>query len=224
MSSIREYASPYATKLAYVFNTHFDSPKGLVTQISDITKEKDTTAKNWLFNGRVPREPKRLAISDAVGTSVDYLFNDNIPLDAISKPEIMKQAGCYFVPFLQDKHIFKMKHAGLLPVAQRIPIMFPELDDFVAQYGKNIYATKIARSNFRPHIDNNATVLCTGNVIPGEYKFVLVRGRDGTLQYKRMIIVNGEFKLLSYTANREEVIEPLRSTDAMLLVLLAFSC
>ena len=68
MPKTEEYSTLFASKLAHVvINRMPKSHYGLLTSISNITKERDSTAKNWLFNARVPRQPKRLQISDSIG-------------------------------------------------------------------------------------------------------------------------------------------------------------
>lgn len=224
MSEIREYSSIYATKLAYALSNDIKSTStGVISYISNRTKEKDTTAKNWLFGGRVPREPKRLSISDAIGTSENYLFNDDVPVTEITKPEIVKNEGCYLVPLLEERQIFDMKKADQFPIAIRIPIMFPQLDKMIERYGKKVYATKISSSSFQPHIDNNALLLYTESVILEEYKFVLIHLDNGGLKLKRIISVDGDFKLLHYGSRNEEIVESITSEEDLLLVLLAFS-
>ena len=224
MNEIKEYSTHYATKLAYVISTISEyGGVGTLTAIEKATNEKDTTAKNWLFNGKLPRESKRLAIADAVGTSAEYLFNDAIAVTDIRKPEIVKKDNCYFVPMVEDSDVFLMKQAQRFPIKTRLPVMLPHMDDLVATYGKNIYATKLSSSNFQPYIEENATVIYSENILLEDYKFVLIGDGHASVTLKRIIKVDGKFRLMRYNKEDDEVLECIPDKSNMLLVLLSFS-
>lgn len=222
MSDIKKYSSNFATKLMYlVSECENDGKKSLVDQACDSTDEKETTVRNWLFNGKIPRLPKRLSIADAVGVSIDYLFNDNISIDKIEKPKIHKEDGRYLIPFISEEDVFKINQKSLLPIHNRIPIMFPNFDKMVSMYGDNIYATKINKSNFKPHIEDGSTVLFTDNLKFEEYKFVLIQVKN-KLSLRRLIKSEKGFGLMYYSELGDEIIEPANNTSNILLVIIAF--
>ncbi|MBX9703178.1 MAG: hypothetical protein K2X39_03400, partial [Silvanigrellaceae bacterium] len=221
MNEIKEYSSPYATKLTYILNEVLHIKDSIINSISNITNEKDSTTKNWLFNGKIPREYKRLSISDALGVSEDYLFNDNIEVTDIKKPEIVKREGCYLVPFIEAKDIFYVKNANNFPITKRIPIMLPSFDKIIDQYGKNIYATKIIDSNFQPYIDHDSMLICSENITLDEYKFLLFEENNFPL-IKRVIFSQGKKKLLVLREGNEEI-EDIYLDQSTLLIILSFS-
>lgn len=89
MSTIKIYSSIFATKMNYILDLIETTPiqYGRAKAIEEITKEKGTTINNWLFGGKLPRENKKLIIADLIGVSYDYLFNDLIDIEKISKHE-----------------------------------------------------------------------------------------------------------------------------------------
>lgn len=222
MKDIKKYSSDFATKLMYLISTQEDScKKSLVDQACDYTDEKETTVRNWLFNGKVPRVTKRLDIADAVGVSVDYLFNDSVSVKAIEKPKIYKEDGCYLVPFLSESEVFKVKKNLLLPVVKRIPIMLPSFDKIVAFYGDNIYATQVCKSNFEPYIENDSTILFTNNLKLEEYKFILLQINQ-SVEFRRLLKSDKGYQLMHFDQSGNEVIEPISSNEKYLLVIFAF--
>lgn len=222
MLEVKEYSSLFATKVAYVLNNFLKiNEHGLIHSISAITHEKESTTKNWLFNNRVPRDPKRLAISDSLGISEDYLFNDSIAINDVKKPEITKKDGCYWIPSLNIDELFKIKTASIFPIKNRIPLMLPFFDQIVKTYGNNIYATKIEQSNFQPYIEDNSTLICSDNIQFEEYKFLLIKNKSQPL-LKRFILSEGQRKLL-FLDGAEEKEEPFMLNEDMLLVILSFS-
>lgn len=221
MPEIKKYSSTYATKMAYVLSDILNIKQhGLISDISAITQEKESTTKNWLFNGRVPRDPKRITIADSLGISEEYLFNDSINVLDIRKPEIVKREGCYWIPVVEEKDLFRLKKAVVFPIKERIPLMLPSFGDLVALYGQKIYATKLKESNFSPYIESGATLICCETTTLEEYKFYLCY-RNNKLTLKRLLIVDGEKKFL-INAHGLEVIEPI-GDEEIFLVIIAFS-
>lgn len=225
MNEIKKYSSDYATKLSFLlrYSLEEEAEKGVIRSVAKITNEKDTTAKNWLFNGKIPRESKRLDIADAVGTSEDYLFNDKLSVTEVKKPEVVKREGCYFVPVIDESEIFAMKEAKVFPIKKREPIMLPHMDELVAALGKNIYLIRAANATFRPYIDKNMSLLYSENFELEAYRFVLIRNDNGDVMLKRIIEDDDTLKLQYFSDVGEEVIESLPPKQSMLAVLLAFS-
>lgn len=129
MSEIKLYSSLFATKMNYVLDLINTVPiqYGRAKAIEEITQEKGTTINNWLFNGKLPRDNKKLQISDLIGVSYEYLFNDEIDVKNVSKPEIYKDGQCYLVPLINEDEIFKLKEKNIFVVTERLPIMLPHL-------------------------------------------------------------------------------------------------
>lgn len=222
MNNIKEYSSIFATKLAYIVDKYLGlNETGIISSVSAITTEKETTAKNWLFNGKIPRENKRLTIADRLGISYDYLFNDDIPINEIKKPEVFITDGQYYIPQLPDVDIKCIKKTDVLPVHGRVPVMLPSFDKIISKYGRNIYATQLQISSFAPYIDSGATVICSEKLIIEEYKFLLFQSSSG-FKIKR-IVNTGEKLQLVELVNGEEKINNIESLDEALLVILSFS-
>lgn len=222
MPDIKKYSTLFASKIVYVLSQISPKSKAaLVTQVSEITEEKDSTARNWLFNAKIPRVPKRLKIADKIGVSEEYLFNDNFPIEGYQKPVAALCEGHLLIPFLQEEEIFDFYANKIFPVLERIPFMLPNLDKVLQRYGNNIFATKIKKSNFQPHFNDNTTVIFSDLVELEEYKFVLVKGTP--LKIKRIIKDGERIILLSYGDNDQEIIEDITSKKGILSVIVAFS-
>lgn len=222
MPNIKQYSTQFATKLAYIVTDILNlSEGGVISSISTIVREKDSTSKNWLFNAKLPREPKRLSISDALGVSDEYLFNDDVDIRDISKPRVIKRETCFWIPVVPEKDIFIMHESTVYPIVDRIPLMFPSFEKIISQYGAKIYATKVDAA-YEPYIDHGATIIYTDTFIPDEYKFVLVKSGSG-IELKRIIrLDSGQIKLSSFHDD-SEVIENIEDKSKLFLIVLSFS-
>lgn len=223
MSQIKKYSSDFATKLMYVISLDQSKDKqSLVDKVCSVIHEKETTVRNWLFNGKLPRLPKRVQLSDTLGVSVDYLFESSIPVDCIETPKIFKDEGRYLVPFLPEARIFNVKSKSLIHVLSRIPVMFPDFDKIILTYGDNIFATKLIDCDFPPYIDRGSIILFTTNIRLEDYKFVLMQV-DGKLCLRRILRMKNEFKLMYFDKSGDEVVENIISEENLLLILISFS-
>ncbi len=221
---IKEYSSDYATKLAYVLAKQAEEVcKGLVTYVSEVTTEKDTTTKNWLFNGKLPREPKRIVIADAIGTSMRYLFDESVRVKKVTKPEVEKVEGCYLIPLLSEDDIFRIFEKAVFPIKERIPVMVPNFDKLIKRFGKNIYATKLQNSNFQPYISDDSILICSEKIMLEEYKFILVRSEGKSLLRRVIMGDSGQLQLMHYDQNGDEILESIQHYQDALLVLFAIS-
>ena len=226
MSEIKNYSSLFATKMNYILDLIDATPlqHGRAKAIEYITQEKGSTVNNWLFNGRLPRDNKKLAVADAIGVSYNYLFNDDIDIKNVQKPEIFKDEQCYLVPYIDECDIFELKHKNIFTVQTRLAIMFPSFDMFIRKYGTNIYITRLKHSVFEPHIQANSDVIYSENVIFEDFRLVIQKNKvNNKLIVKRIIETNGEFYLESMNNKHQLIKERLNKTDDFLSVVLTYT-
>ena len=97
------------------------------------------------------------------------------------------------------------------------------MDNLVATYGKNIYATQISHEDFQPYIEKNATLLYSEKIRLEDYKFALTQNQNNDINLKRIIKSGNTYKLLHYSSKNKEIIESIPHKNNMLIVLLSFS-
>ncbi|MCF6777288.1 hypothetical protein L3V83_12020 [Thiotrichales bacterium 19X7-9] len=207
MNYLRQYKSLFATKLNYILDKlGYDRLYvGRLKAIEKVTNEKATTIANWITSGKLPRASKTLSIADSLGVSENYLFNDDIQVTDIEKPEIVKKDNCYLLPVFSEDQIFSIKHVDSIVVKKRIPLMFPSLDFLVKKYGNNIYATKLSCSSFEPQISLNSTIIYSEKTIFEDFALVIIKNEKGYPEIKQVVIEDGIYKLLSFNNGREVI-------------------
>lgn len=226
MPEIKIYSSLFATKINYVLDLIDVAPiqHGRAKAIEAITNEKGSTVNNWLFNGRLPRDNKKLAIADSIGVSYNYLFNDNIDVKDVSKPEIYKDEQCYLVPYISENEIFNLKSKNIYTVNTRLSIMFPHFDTFIKKYGMGIYITKLSQTTFDPHVNKNSDVIYSENIILEDFRLVIQKDtKTNKLIVKRVIEENQKFFLESLDKKGKLIKEPISKGNNFVSVILTYS-
>lgn len=222
MNQIRNYSSNFATKINYVLDQigTVEIQSGRIQAIVDIVNEKWSTVVNWLFNGRLPKRVKRLSIADAIGVSYEYLYNDNIGIESICKPEVYYEDDdkYYLIPFIEEEKIFDLKSKKIFPITKRIPIIFPNFDELVKKYGSNLYVTNI--KNFDLGLAYDSNIIYSEKVVFDTFKLVI---HNDVLQnqvvIKKMIDKNGTVFLESVDSQNRVVKEKLNKSADFLSIL-----
>ncbi len=225
-NKIKEYSSLFATKMNYILDLCQVSPLqlGRAKAIQNITQEKDSTVNNWLFNGKIPRENKKLLIADAIGVSVDYLFNNEIDVMSISKPTIYKEEQCYLIPYITENEILDLKNSDIFAIKTRVPIMFPGFESFVNKYGSNIYLTRLQNVIFEPHVQKNSEVIYSEQVIFEDFRLVIHFDKEHQkLVVKRVIVENNIFYLEFMNTKKLLVREILNKDEIYVSIILTYS-
>ncbi len=226
MAEIRLYSTSFSTKVNYVLDCLGLNAiqHGRLRAIESLTHEKESTVNNWLFNGKLPREGKRLAIADAIGVSYDYLFDDSVAIDSVAKPEIHWDGRLYWVPFVDWEQVFELIGRETFRVERRLPIMFPGFDELVGKYGKRIYMTTQKSGGFGAHVESGASVLYAENLVLEHFGLVLHRDADsGQVSARRVLQQEGRTQLEYMTESGELVCRPLRDDEQLLSILLTYS-
>jgi transcriptional regulator with XRE-family HTH domain len=226
MNNIKEYSTIFATKLNFALDLINIAPiqYGRTKAIEKIINEKATTVNNFLFAGRMPKENKRLAIADAIGVSYDYLYNDEISVQSISKPTIHKENNCYLVPFINENEIFTIKDIQVYPIKNRLPLMFPNFDNLIEKYGKSIYVTNLNNAIVKPYIDFGSDIIYSEQVNFENFQLVIsYDNKQNKVIIKRIIEENGSLYIEHLNENLRLTRTSLNQQDCFLSVVLAYS-
>ena len=225
MIEVKKYSSLFATKINYILDALNVAPLqyGRTKAIEDITKEKSSTVVNWLFNSKLPRDNKRLAIADAIGVSHNYLFDDSINVEDFTKPEIHKDGQCYLVPYIDESEIFELKNKRIFPIKSRLLITFPSFELLIKEYGTNIYITKLNNAIFEPHDKIGSDIIYSEKVIFEDFKLLIHQdSKLNRLVIKKVVQEGSGFYLETIIGDRL-VREPLNKSDRFLSVVLTYS-
>ncbi len=224
MLEIKKYSSSFATKINYILDALNVAPLqyGRTKAIEDITKEKSSTVVNWLFNSKLPRDNKKLAIADAVGVSYNYLFDDNIDVEDFTKPEIHKNDQCYLVPYIDESEIFELKNKKIFPIKSRLLITFPNFELLIKEYGANTYITKLNNAVFEPHVKIGSDVIYSEKIIFEDFKLLIHQDKFNRLVIKKIIQEESRFYLETIIGS-QLVREPLNKSDRFLSIVLTYS-
>jgi hypothetical protein len=225
MSEIKNYSSPFATKLNYVLDLSHVAPLqyGRTKAIENITSDKLSTVNHWLFDGKLPRESKRLAIADALGVSHNYLFNDKIKTKDLAKPEIYRDEQYYQVPYIDENNIFELKDKKIFPIKTRLLIMLPGLNYLVEKYGTNIYATTLKSAIFEPYVGTGSNILYSENIILENFNLVIYQNpKNNEIIIKRVIEEMSRF-YLEWMNNKKLIKESLNKSHKLLSIVLTYS-
>ncbi|RYV04135.1 hypothetical protein SOPP22_01670 [Shewanella sp. OPT22] len=124
--------------------------------ITEISGEKKSTIKNWLYANKRPPMGKRLTIADRFGVDANYLFEDavfNLPITQFD--ESLK---CYLVPKLALSQLTCLEQTEPMPVAERTIIsLSPELLEHLESYQKT-YCLVASGIHYEPFITAGDTL------------------------------------------------------------------
>lgn len=225
-NEIKQYPSLFATKMNHVLDLSQIAPlqHGRAKAIEHLTNEKDSTVNNWLFNGKIPRENKKLSIADAIGVSLDYLFDDTENVNSIRKPEIYHDGQCYLVPYIDENDIFELKRKDIFVIKNRLPIMFPGFDLFIQKYGKHVYITRMNEGIFEPHVQKNSDIIYSENVIFEDFRLVIHFDTQQQKSVVKRVIVENDQYYLEFMNDKQILIkEPLKKNEEYVSIVLTYS-
>ncbi|MBM7074443.1 hypothetical protein JQC92_20865 [Shewanella sp. 202IG2-18] len=140
----------FRTKALAIANQLLPDIQNKEDSVVQISGEKKSTIKNWLYANKRPPMGKRLMIADKFGVDVDYLFSDSpysIPITQFD--ESLK---CYLVPRLALSQLTCLEQTEPMPVAERTIIsLSPELLEHLESYQKT-YCLVASGIHYEPFI------------------------------------------------------------------------
>ncbi|RLV58117.1 hypothetical protein D5018_19035 [Parashewanella curva] len=155
----------------------------------EISGEKKTTIKNWLYSDKRPPRGKRLTIADRFGVDVSYLF-DNAPY-SLPLTKFDESLNCYFVPELKLSQITCLSETAPLPISARVTISLPTFILDNMQSVEQTYCVVSSGIDYEPFITATDTIFfnTTAKRIKGNF-YILVSSdtsivrmeSDGTLK------------------------------------------
>ncbi|MBK2124557.1 hypothetical protein [Fangia hongkongensis] len=219
----KEYSTLFATKLGYITDicAVSSSYTGKIPAIENKINEKDTTIKNWLFNAKLPRKPKRIQIADALGVSEEYLFDDSIDVQDVRAPEIYQSEECYYIPFIQRDNVFSFESNRPQVVERRLPVMLPIMAELVEKYGKYIFATQI-KNSAEAHNSGVLTAIYTKHSKYQAFQLLISPDKKGLPALRKVIEDDDGLLKLQYFEAEEERLEYINPENPHWLVLFSF--
>jgi len=119
-------------------------------RLAIISREKESTVKNWIFHGKLPVSGKRLNISDSFGVSEQTLFEEpeekSIPV-AVYNNEL----NCYLIPQIDETGLERLALAlPPLRITSRVPLKLEALlkDEVIDPH--MTYCIDVVRLTFPP--------------------------------------------------------------------------
>ncbi len=143
--------------------------------VAEISGEKQSTVRNWLFSSKVPARGKRLTIADKFGVDIGYLFEAavfNVPLTQFDE-----SLNCYLVPKLSLKQLPCLFLAEPVPIEGRTVI---SLSDSMKKYLTDIgqtYCLVSSQLNFTPVISADDTLFINLSAKPLHGNFFIHLGK-----------------------------------------------
>ncbi|MGV3278689.1 S24 family peptidase [Rickettsiales bacterium LUAb2] len=202
---IKAYSSLFATKINYILDLIKAPPiqYGRMKAIENLVNEKATTVNNWLFNGKIPHINKQLSIADAIGVAYDYLYNNEVAVEEVKKPEIFFDGQAYLLPFIPEDDLFTFKNTKIYPVISRLPVMFPNFNDLISKYGNNIYITRLKNASLEPYIQEGSEVIYSERAVLENFKLVLHKCKDQHLVVKKLSETGKAIFVESFNKNKK---------------------
>ena len=180
--------------------------------ITEISGEKKSTIRNWLYSQKKPPMGKRLTIADKFGVDVAYLFEDapfNLPITRY-EPE----HNYYLVPQLTLSQVYCLDKVTPMPIQGRTVISLrPELTVNIEQVEKT-YCVIGSGIDYEPFISASDTIFFNGTakIIRGNFYILVSRN----IQIVRM---EQDGRLIS---NQGDQIKPMQ-TDKILPIIITMS-
>ncbi|MCL1077599.1 hypothetical protein D5R81_11690 [Parashewanella spongiae] len=143
--------------------------------MAQVSGEKESTVRNWLFNNKMPSKGKRLGIADKFGVDDDHLFNEaefNIPLTKYDE-----QHEYFLVPVLKLEELYGVTEKVPLPVQQRNVInLSKNILNHIQDYRKT-YCFQAERISFEPFISTTDILFVNTTAMVKQGQFCLHLGR-----------------------------------------------
>ncbi len=125
--------------------------------VAEVSGEKISTVRNWLFNKKAPPKAKKLTIADRLGVDVRYLFESgdfSVPLTQYDEA-----LNCYVIPKVTLEQLSGIFQNKPLPINDRIvtsidPQLVQELGDV-----RKTYSVSSNDIHYAPFISKNDTVI-----------------------------------------------------------------
>lgn len=188
-------------------------------KLSEITGEKESTIKNWLFNNKKPPRTKRLSVSDKLGVSEACLFDDS---ENIEHPVAIydDNAKCYLVPKINELDILKINNIDSpLLVSDRMPV---KLKDDIEKSVKDIsqtYCAELKNIDFPPFILEGSYVFFNATAQKKDGIFCFYYDKSQSVEIAKLMMLDSRISLV--TKNASIIKKPI--TNRILPIILTIS-
>ena len=193
--------SPFVDKLINLAEQISPTIRNKEKRLSEITGEKESTIKNWLFNNKKPPKTKRLSVSDKLGVSESFLFDES---NNIEHPIAIydKKAQYYLVPKIKELDIVKISdtHSPLV-VSDRMPIKLKNVvEESVTDISKT-YCTELKNIDFSPFILEGSYVFFNATAHKKDGIFCFYYDKSLSIQITKLMMMDSKISLVTKNAS-----------------------
>ncbi|HGJ5869223.1 MULTISPECIES: hypothetical protein [Arsenophonus] len=170
--------SKFIKRLINISNQLLPDIKNKEKRISQVSKENESTVKNWLFHNRLPPKKKRITISDNFGVSDEFLFGND---DNLSFPIAIYNSDLdvWLIPKVEIADMKNFNEKQLLCVKSRFALKIEEALKNKLACPEKTYCIEIDQSiNFPPFFEENDYIFINQTAIPKNDSFCLYIKED----------------------------------------------
>ena len=175
--------------------------KGRERALIELTGQNRTTIVNWKFKNTLPKQSNRLTISDNIGVSYSYLYDDNVSIGDIGPPETYELQEYLSVPYINPKFFKKYRNNLIFPIEQRLKLL--KYSETITKNSNKIYAYNIEINNVKTNQNTKYTIFYTytDKLIPGELILDTRNNNNKIFINENTRSINNEeiFKIISIT-------------------------
>lgn len=142
-------------------------------RVAEITGEKPSAVRNWLFNQNTPPEKKKLRIADRLGVSKEYLFDSN--REALEAPRTVydPSISAFHIPMVHEADLLSALDNSQTPVNERLVISLTESIISGIEKIEKTYSVRVQNINFPPFIVSGDTLIFNETTIKRDGGFCL---------------------------------------------------
>ncbi|WP_235424053.1 hypothetical protein [Citrobacter koseri] len=128
-------------------------------RVAEITGEKPSAVRNWLFNQNIPPDKKKLRIADRLGVSKEFLFDNEketveAPI-AVYDPSI----NAFLIPMVSESNLHLALENLQTPVDERLVLSVTKsIQDGISDIEKT-YSVIVENISFPPFIVAGDTLI-----------------------------------------------------------------
>ncbi|EKS6646063.1 hypothetical protein QCD58_005008 [Enterobacter hormaechei] len=127
--------------------------------MAEITGEKPTAVRNWLFNQNVPPDKKKLRIADRLGVSKEFLFDES-RCDIEAPVAVFDSSiNAFLIPMLSETELLSALSNQQTPVHERFVLSITESILSGISNIEKTYSVRVENINFPPFIVKGDTLV-----------------------------------------------------------------
>jgi phage repressor protein C with HTH and peptisase S24 domain len=208
----------FASRVAYLAEVLMPNVKNKEKRLSEITGEKASTVRNWLFNGKMPVNKNRIIISDKMGVSEEYLFYGGQKSYPLAKYDL--ESDSYSVPVITEEDILKIADnvKNIIVVRSRKIVSLEESLLTSIKEIEKTFCINVEYISFHPFISKGDSLLIntTAKIKNGIFAILITKG-----DIKIVTINDTDDELFFHDENG--IINRIRDSDIIMPILMTIS-